>query len=126
MIKRLKPLSIRERRSIKNASSLLTISNISLVHIKHSSRDTKKYEAMLTYIQSGKQKHKTVHFGASGYEDYTQHGDKTRRERYLKRHRTREDWTNPLTAGFWSRWLLWGEYKSMQRNIFHVRQRFNL
>jgi len=104
----------------------MIISNISLVHIKHSSRDTKKYEAMLTYTQSGKQKHKTVHFGASVYEDYTQHGDETRRERYLKRHRTREDWTNPLTAGFWSRWLLWGEYKSIQRNLFYVRQRFNL
>ena len=51
----------------------------------------------------------TVKFGRKGYSDYTKHGDKTRMERYLTRHRTRENWgrSGAKTAGFWSRWILW-------------------
>lgn len=50
-----------------------------------------------------------VHFGRQGYSDYTKHKDRERMERYLTRHRRRENWTRAggKTAGFWSRWLLW-------------------
>ena len=50
-----------------------------------------------------------VHFGRQGYSDYTKHKDRERMERYLTRHRSRENWTRSgaKTAGFWSRWLLW-------------------
>ena len=50
-------------------------------------------------------------FGRKGYSDYTKHKDKTRMERYLTRHRSRENWgrSGAKTAGFWSRWLLWSE-----------------
>lgn len=50
-----------------------------------------------------------VHFGRKGYSDYTKHKDRQRMERYLTRHRSRENWTRSgaKTAGFWSRWLLW-------------------
>lgn len=50
-----------------------------------------------------------VHFGRQGYSDYTKHKDRGRMERYLTRHRSRENWTRSgaKTAGFWSRWLLW-------------------
>ena len=34
---------------------------------------------------------------------------KTRRERTLKRHKANEDWTDPKTAGFWARHLLWNK-----------------
>ena len=50
-----------------------------------------------------------VSFGAKGYEDYTMHHDKARMERYLIRHQKRENWNDPYTAGFWSRWLLWSK-----------------
>jgi hypothetical protein len=52
---------------------------------------------------------RTVHFGASGYEDYTLHKDPDRRRLYIQRHKRREDWTQSglLTAGWLSRWLLW-------------------
>lgn len=49
----------------------------------------------------------TVKFGAKGYSDYTMHKDPERMRRYLLRHKRRENWSNPKTAGFWSRWLLW-------------------
>ena len=52
-----------------------------------------------------------VDFGAAGYSDYTIHKDPARMQRYLSRHRAREDWSKKgiKTAGFWSRWLLWSE-----------------
>jgi len=52
-----------------------------------------------------------VRFGRKGYSDYTKHRDKARMERYLNRHRGRENWgrSGAKTAGFWSRWLLWSE-----------------
>lgn len=49
----------------------------------------------------------TVDFGARGYSDYTMHKDKLRKQRYIIRHASRENWKDPKTAGFWSRWLLW-------------------
>jgi hypothetical protein len=52
---------------------------------------------------------RSVSFGASGYEDYTMHHDKVRMERYLTRHQKRENWSDPYSAGFWSRWLLWSK-----------------
>ena len=50
-----------------------------------------------------------VRFGRKGYSDYTKHHDKERMERYLTRHRSRENWTRSgaKTAGFWARWILW-------------------
>ena len=72
------------------------------VEVSRSERAGKKYKAELP---SGK----TVHFGASGYQDFTQHGDQKRRESYLARHRPNQDWTKGgvNTAGFWARHLLW-------------------
>ena len=50
-----------------------------------------------------------VSFGAAGYSDYTKHKDKDRKQRYIDRHKNKENWgkTGINTAGFWSRWLLW-------------------
>jgi hypothetical protein len=67
-----------------------------------------------------------VPFGAKGYEDYTQHGDKLRRANYLARHRTSETWTNPKTAGALSRWILWGDSTSLSANLSDFRRRFSL
>lgn len=78
-----------------------------------------------------------VDFGAAGMEDYTTHGDARRMARYVRRHggltaaayaatkrlstpelrrrlraaraSSKEDWADPRTPGFWSRWLLWSE-----------------
>ena len=64
---------------------------------------------------------KTVSFGAAGYEDYTTHHDKERMLKYISRHQKREDWSNPHTAGFWSRWLLWSK-PTMQEAIKEVEK----
>lgn len=50
-----------------------------------------------------------VNFGSDSYDNYTIHKDPKRKNNYISRHRRREDWHNPRTAGFWSRWVLWNK-----------------
>jgi hypothetical protein len=95
--------------------------NIKLISVHHSTAKGKKYTAIL---QEGDTQH-TVHFGAKGYQDFTQHNDETRKQRYLSRHKKREDWTDPLTAGFWSRWVLWN-LPTLKDSIENTVKRFNL
>jgi hypothetical protein len=70
---------------------------------------------------------KIVHFGAKGYEDFTTHGDESRKERYLARHKTNEDWTKSGidTAGFWSRWLLWNK-PTIKESVKDIEKRFGV
>ena len=92
------------------------------VVIKKSNKKGKKLMAIFD-LKSGRKK--TIHFGASGMSDYTIHKDPKRKERYMKRHRKREDWNNPLTAGALSRWILWGE-PTLDASIKDFKKRFNL
>jgi hypothetical protein len=68
-----------------------------------------------------------VHFGALGYSDYTKHKDPDRKRRYIVRHKTTENWTKSgvLTAGFWSRWVLWN-LPSFRDSVADTKRRFNL
>ena len=67
----------------------------------------------------------TVHFGVTGYQDFTQHGDEERKASYLARHKAREDWTleGAQTAGFYARWLLWNK-TSLAASIADLNRRF--
>lgn len=58
--------------------------------------------------------------------NYTIHKDPLRRARYLSRHRSRENWNNPRSAGALSRWILWGDSTSITRNLAAFRRRFSL
>ena len=64
-----------------------------------------------------------IHFGAAGYEDYTMHKDDDRKQRYIKRHMKNEKWDDPMTAIFWSRWLLWNKISD---SINDINKRFPL
>ena len=76
--------------------------------LKQSSNKKKKY---MVKVKKDDQVY-LIHFGAKGYDDYTTFPEDERdkkKEAYLKRHSKNEDWNDPLTAGFWSRWITWGE-----------------
>lgn len=90
-----------------------------IVCLKKSSNPEKKY--MVTIGD------KTVHFGATGYSDYTKHKDPERRERYVTRHQKRENWTKSgiTTAGFWSLWLLWNK-PTLKDSIADTERRFKI
>lgn len=68
---------------------------------------------------------RTVHFGAVGYSDFTIHKDVARRDRYITRHRNREDWSlrGIYTPGFWSRWVLWNK-PSLRASVHDIKRRF--
>ena len=75
----------------------------------------KKYKVVV----ESKDKKKTIHFGAKGMSDYTKHKDDERKKRYIDRHKKRENWSDPFSAGYWSRWLLWHKpsIKEAKKNI---------
>ena len=70
---------------------------------------------------------KTIKFGAKGYSDFTKHGEEARKELYLNRHRSSEDWSyaGRYTPGFWARWILWNK-RSVSASLADVRHRFDL
>jgi len=92
------------------------------VVIKKSTKAEKKYMAI---FYDGKRRVKTTHFGAAGMSDYTKHKDKKRKQRYMNRHRTRENWSNYMSAGSLSRWILWNK-PGLRASIRDYKQRFNL
>ncbi len=91
------------------------------VEIKPSKIKGKKLTAV--FYENNK-KIKTTHFGAEGMSDYTINKDDKRKERYLSRHRARENWNAPMTAGALSRWILWNK-KTRSGSIKDFKNRFN-
>ena len=94
------------------------------VVIKKSSKPEKKLQAVFSYPETTRTK--TIHFGSAGMADYTKTKDKAQRSRYLERHRGRENWNKPDTAGALSRWILWGPSTNRSENISKFKSRFNL
>jgi hypothetical protein len=76
-------------------------------------------------VFEGEDTSRRIPFGAKGYEDYTQHKNPLRRENYLTRHRAREDWKDPMTAGALSRWILW-EHPSIDQSVREFKRKFSL
>jgi hypothetical protein len=68
---------------------------------------------------------KVVQFGAEGMSDYTINKDPKRRESYLARHRSNENWNDLNSAGAWSRWLLW-EATSLTEAIKKMEKKFGI
>ena len=84
--------------------------------ISKSSNKNKKYDARI----DGR---KTISFGAAGMSDYTIHKDDERKQRYLDRHKKNENWSDPTTAGYLSRWILWNK-PTITESIKDTNNRF--
>ena len=92
-----------------------------LLRVAESAKKGKKLDA---FFEDDRGRGKVVSFGAVGYEDYTTHHDKDRRERYRTRHAAREDWNDATSPGALSLWILWGPTTSVQKNVAAYRKRF--
>jgi len=88
---------------------------------------TKKYTAIFSKDIDGKRRViKMTSFGQKGADDYTITKDKAQRKRYIDRHRKNENWSDYMSAGSLSRYLLWGTYTDIDKNITAFKRRFNL
>lgn len=97
---------------------------VKLISVSPSSDSEKKLDVKLE-TDSGREK--TVRIGQRGAPDFTKTGDLAQKERYITRHRAREDWrlSGILTSGFWAKHLLWNK-KTLPASIADTRERFNL
>ena len=93
------------------------------VNIKPSTSQGKKMMAI--FYDEAKKKVKTTHFGQAGASDYILHNDLTRKMNYLSRHKEREDWTDYMTAGALSRFILWNR-PTLSASIEDYMNRFGL
>jgi len=77
------------------------------------------------FYDKDNKKIKTVHFGSAGMSDFTIHKDEDRKKRYLDRHRARENWNSPMTAGSLARFVLWN-LPTRKASIADYKRRFKL
>lgn len=92
--------------------------------IENGTAKNKKLKAIF-YDDKGK-KIKTTQFGDNRYEDYTQHKDKSRRDKYRDRHKKDLAKGDYMSAGYLSYYILWGAYTNRNKNISAYKRRFKL
>ena len=88
---------------------------------KSLNRPSKKYRITNNYNND------VIYIGDSAYQDFTQHGDESRKVNYLRRHQPKQDWTRSgiYTAGFWARWLLWNQ-PTLEDSKFDIEKKFKI
>ena len=90
------------------------------VRIKSSDRPEKRLTAI---FYKDNRKYKKVHFGQKSGNTYVDHGDDIKKVNYIKRHRVRENWNDPYSAGALSRYILWNK-KSLDESVRDYKKRF--
>ena len=116
----------KRSRSIKSMSRR-SRGKVKLLSIKKSPIKGKKLRA--SFSTNGKTK--TVDFGASGYGDYIRYNKKNKtiaenkKRSYIARHKVRENFSNFMSPGSLSRYILWGK-PSLKSSIADYKRRFNL
>ena len=88
--------------------------------INKSDKSEKKYKAVFTKPDG---KTKTVHFGSSMHQDFTQHKNLERRRLYRQRH-AKDLKGDPMRAGYLSYYILWGNSTNLQTNIRAFKNKF--
>ena len=110
----------------KGKKGLGSFKKLSLISIKKSPKKDKKYVA--SFCKNGRVKQ--THFGAKGYQNYggvgkDRHLSKERKKRYIQRHKSRENWNDPTSAGALSRYVLWDK-PSFREGVSSFKRRFKL
>jgi hypothetical protein len=118
-----RPKASKKVKKVKMSSSSRKPRGLKLISIKKSTRPGKKL--MATFSDGT-----ITHFGAAGMQNYggvgkARHLSKERKKRYIQRHKKRENWNNPKTAGALSRWVLWNK-ETLKSSISDYKRRFKL
>ena len=120
-VKRRSKRSKRSMKRSKRGSKGKKSRGLKLLSIKKSPKKDKKYVA--TFSRNGRIK--KTHFGSAGMSDFTKHKNSARKQRYINRHKKRENWKDPTSAGALSRYVLWGK-PSLRASIADYKKRFHL
>jgi hypothetical protein len=88
------------------------------MEIVESDRKDKRLKAIFT---NGK----NIHFGLKNGSTYIDHRDKNKRDAYIKRHQVNEEWTK-INPGSLSRYVLWGPYTDINKNIKYYKNKFKI
>jgi hypothetical protein len=89
------------------------------MEITPSKKKDKRYKAT---FKDGK----TINFGSKGAKTYVDSATQQTKDAWLARHKVREHWNDPKTAGSLARHILWGSSKSVKENIKTFKKKFNL
>ena len=84
--------------------------------IKPSSNRLKKFDAIID-------DKKKISFGQKGASDFTINKNEDQKNRYINRHKKNENCNDPLTAGFFSKNILWNK-TSLNESIKDTNRRF--
>lgn len=95
--------------------------NYKFIKIVKLRNEKKKYSAIFKNLKTDR--NKVVKFGSAGMSDYTKHKDNERKERYIKRHKKRENWNNLISPGALSRWILWNK-KTIKSSLADYKKKF--
>jgi len=92
-----------------------------LLNLYKSDKPEKKY--YVEYTNPNTNRLNKMYFGAAEYDTFIDHKDEDRKERYLLRHKKREDWDS-LSPGMLSARLLWN-LSTLSDSIRDTNKRFN-
>jgi len=102
-----------------------------LVNIEKSTNKDKRLKAEFClckkYDECKGKNRKIVHFGLKDGKTFIDHKDEEKRKNYIARHSKSpgEDWSNPMTAGALSRFILW-EKPNLKEAIKAFKKKFSL
>jgi len=89
----------------------------------------KKYTGSLgkkyTFIYKDDNKGRIIHFGSESSQTFVEGATKEKREAYIARHKVNENW-NEINPGSLSRFILWGDSRSIRTNLENYKKRFKL
>jgi hypothetical protein len=97
--------------------------NYKFISLKPADDNKHKYVVSLLNKDSGREKN--IKFGAFGMDDFTITKNEKAKENYIARHRVRENWNDPSTAGFWSKHILWN-LKTINASLKDTIKNYNL
>ena len=94
--------------------------------IKEAEPKTKKRFTAIFRLHKGGDVIKVTHFGQIGGKTYIDEGNITKRKNFRARHKRDLETKDFKRAGYLSYYLLWGDKKTLKKNIEDYKKKFNL
>ena len=101
-----------------------------LLSVLKSKRKDKRYTATFCKCKVKNEcrgsNHKSTSFGDPNGTTYIDGASEQTKDAYIARHKVRENFNDPITAGSLAYHLLWGDSRSFRKNIDAFKKRFKL